>query len=151
MQQVRAALEPEEPDYAQAARMGSEAMPHLEEIVGETDALLASKATYLASLIEDRRSTQVVRRAAESDRPEVRVAAASGASNLSEQNASDILIPLLKDRDIGVRKTALKAVPDKAPSELRAAVDSLTDADSSPGIRELSSRVADRMRSDPTR
>ena len=151
MQQVRAALEPEEPDYTQAARMGSEALPHLEDLVGETDAMLASKATYLASLIEDQRSSRVIRKAAESDRPEVRVAAASGASNLSEQNASDVLIPLLKDRDIGVRKSALKAVPDEASSELRDAVDSLTDADASPGIRKLSSRVADRVRPDPTR
>jgi HEAT repeat protein len=148
MQEVRAALEPEEPDYTQAAQMGSEAIPHLEELVGETDALLASKATYLASLIEDQRSSRVLKRAAESERPEVRVAAASGAGNLSEQEASDVLVPLLEDRDVGVRKTALKAVPDRASSELRDAVDSLTDTDSSLGIRELSGQVADRLRPD---
>jgi hypothetical protein len=55
---------------------------------------------------------------------------------------------LLEDRDVGVRKTALKAVPDRASSELRDAVDSLTDTDSSLGIRELSGQVADRLRPD---
>ena len=80
MVQVRAALDPEEPDYEQAAQLGPEAIPHLEELVGETDALLASKAAYTASLIEDPRSADILRKAAASDRAEVRAAAAGGAA-----------------------------------------------------------------------
>jgi hypothetical protein len=145
IEQVRAALDPEEPDYEQAAQLGPEALPHLEELVGETDALLASKATYLASLIEDPHSKDILRRAAASDRAEVRAAAAGGASNLSADEASDVLEPLLNDRDVGVRKVALKSVPEEASSELRATVQSLSETDSSLAIRELSSRVADRL------
>ncbi|MDP9372193.1 MAG: hypothetical protein M3Q65_07005 [Chloroflexota bacterium] len=146
MEQVRAVLTPEEPDYAQAAGLGPDALPHLEELVGEPDALLASKAAYLASLIPDPRSANVLRKAAGSSRPEVRVAAASGARNLNRDAASGVLLPLLGDRDIGVRKTALKGVPDEATPELRTAVESLADGDSSPGIRALSDQVRSRLR-----
>ena len=145
MEQVRAALDPEEPDYQQASQLGPEALPHLEELVGETDALLASKATYMASLIEDPHSADILRRASASDRAEVRSAAAGGASNLPPDAASEVLEPLLNDRDVSVRKVALKSVPEEAPSELRETVASLSEADSNPAIRELSSRVADRL------
>jgi HEAT repeat protein len=145
MVQVRAALDPEEPDYEQAAQLGPEAIPHLEELVGETDALLASKAAYTASLIEDPRSADILRKAAASDRAEVRSAAAGGASNLSPSAASDVLQPLLTDRDVSVRKVALKSVPEEAPSGLQATIQSLSEADSNPAIRELSSQVADRL------
>lgn len=146
IEEVRAALEPEEPDYEQAAQLGPEALPHLDELVGQTDALMASKAAYLTSLIEDPHSTDILRRAAASDRAEVRAAAAGGASNLSAEAASDVLEPLLKDRDVSVRKTALKSVPEEAPPRIRDRVESLSDADSNPAIRDLSSRVADRLR-----
>ncbi len=148
MEQVRAALTPEEPDYEQAAQLGPEALPHLEGLVGETDALLASKATYLVSLIEDPHSANILRRAAASDRAQVRAAAAGGASNLSPSAASDVLEPLLNDRDVSVRKVALKSVPEEASSGLQATVQSLSEADSNPAIRKLSSRVADRLRRD---
>jgi HEAT repeat protein len=145
MEQVRAFLDPEEPDYQQAAQLGTEALPHLEELVEETDALLASKAAYMASLIEDPHSADILRRAAASDRAEVRAAAAGGASNLSPSAASNVLQPLLTDRDVSVRKVALKSVPEEAPSGLRATVQSLSEADSNPAIRELSNRVAARL------
>lgn len=148
IEQVRAALDPEEPDYEQAAQLGPEALPHLEDLVGETDALLASKAAYLASLIEDPHSAHILRRAAASDRVEVRAAAAGGASNLSPSAASVVLEPLLNDRDVSVRKVALKSVPEEAPSGLQATVQSLSEADSNPAIRQLSRRVADRLRRD---
>jgi HEAT repeat protein len=146
MEQVRAALDPEEPDYQQAAQLGPEALPHLEELVGETDALLASKAAYMASLIEDPHSADILRRAAASDRAEVRAAAAGGASNLSPSAAGDVLEPLLNDQDVSVRKVALKSVPEEVPSGLEATVQSLSEADSNPAIRELSSRVVGRLR-----
>jgi HEAT repeat protein len=145
MEQVHAFLDPEEPDYQQAAQLGTEALPHLEELVEETDALLASKAAYMASLIEDPHSAEILRRAAASDRAEVRAAAAGGASNLSPSAASNVLQPLLTDRVVSVRKVALKSVPEEAPSGLRATVQSLSEADSNPAIRQLSSQVADRL------
>jgi HEAT repeat protein len=146
IEQVRAALEPEEPNYEEAAQLGPEALPHLDELVGQADALMASKAAYLTSLIEDPHSKDILKRAAKSSRAEVRAAAAGGASNLSPEAAGDVLEPLLKDRDVSVRKTALRSVPEEAPPRIQDQVESLSEADSNPALREMSSRVADRLR-----
>ena len=74
MKQVREELDPDEPDYMKAAELGVEALPHLEEIVKTGDALLASKAAYLASLIPDEKSITVLKIASMSNFPEVRAA-----------------------------------------------------------------------------
>ena len=71
-------MDPDEPDYAAAARLGEEAVPHLERLVRGDDAMLASKATYAASLIEGGADT--VETAADSEDPVVRVAAAAAGT-----------------------------------------------------------------------
>ncbi|MGH3117327.1 MAG: HEAT repeat domain-containing protein [Gaiellales bacterium] len=106
MKEVREALDPEEPNYQQAAALGPEALPHVEALVSSGDPMLASKATYLASLIEDARAAEVVKKAARSTDPVVRVAAAAAASNLGSAGASDVLHELASDPDPGVRKVA---------------------------------------------
>ena len=80
MQQVRDALGPYEPRYAEEAhQLGPEALPHLESIIREGDAGLASRAVYLASLIEHERSGAVVALGVERAEPTVRVAVAAAA------------------------------------------------------------------------
>jgi hypothetical protein len=119
MQQVRAALDPEEPDYNQAAQLGPDAIPHLESLVRGPDPMLASKAAYLASLIQDSRSVTILKEAGLSKYPEVRIAAAAGARNLPAPAASDVLLSLVSDHDIGVRMRSLKSVPIDATPVLR--------------------------------
>jgi hypothetical protein len=51
MRDARAQLDPEEPDYHQAAELGPAALPLLEQLVRGADPMLAAKAAYLASLI----------------------------------------------------------------------------------------------------
>ena len=52
MKDVRAQLDRDEPDYKEAAMLGQDAIPYLSELVKGPDAMLASKAAYLASLIK---------------------------------------------------------------------------------------------------
>ena len=118
MDDVRAALDPEEPNYAEAAKLGADALPHLEVLVETADPLLASKATYLASLIRGPRAAAVVSAAAQRDDPVVRVAAAAAASNLPASGASSVLAELVGDADPGVRKVARNSVPDKPSARL---------------------------------
>jgi HEAT repeats len=119
MKDVRAALDPEEPKYEEAAeKLGPEAMPHLEQLVSSGDTMIASKAAYLASLIKHDKTTDVVAAAAASDDPAVRVAAAAAASNLAAAGASTVLEELVGDPDPGVRKVARSAVPDKPSAAL---------------------------------
>ena len=131
MKQVRAVLDPEEPDYQKAARLGADALPHLEALVGAGDTMLASKAAYAASLIKDERAEAVVRMAAQSADPAVRVAAAAAAANMPTAESSNVLLELVGDPDPGVRKVARQAVPEKASTDLRRRLDELGD-DSEP-------------------
>ena len=134
MKDVRAALDPEEPKYDEAAKkLGSEALPHLETLVQSGDTMLASKATYLASLIKDAKSADIVKTAAESDDPAVRVAAAAAASNLAASGASPILETLVGDSDPGVRKVARTAVPDKPSAALSKVLEDMGDDDGDAG------------------
>src|SRR5687767_10947744 len=127
MKDVRAALDPEEPDYAKAAQLGPDALPHLEALVNSGDTMLASKAAYLASLIKAPKSAEVVATAAQSDDPAVRVAAAAAASNLAPSAASTVLVDLVTDPDPGVRKVARSGVPSKPSGPLAKKLKDLAD------------------------
>jgi HEAT repeat protein len=109
-QQVIDVLNPDEPNYPQAAKLGPDALPHLDTLVKTADPLLASKATYLASLIQGEQSIDVLKAAAQSNHPEVRVAAAAGARNLSITVAKELLVKLLTDEDLAVREEALNSL-----------------------------------------
>lgn len=125
MEQVRAVLDPEEPDYDATAQLGPGALPHLEELVRSGDRMLASKAAYAASLIGDDDSENVVKAAAQSEDPVVRVAAAAATTNLSAALSSDVLVGLVEDPDAGVRKVALQSVPDEPSAQLSRTLDAL--------------------------
>ena len=104
MEDVRRVLDPDEPDYGAAADLGEDALRHLEELVTGDDQMLASKATYAASLIPG--GSETVQTAARSDDPVVRVAAAAAARNLPPENAERVLRELSDDDDPGIRKVA---------------------------------------------
>jgi hypothetical protein len=111
MAKVRNLLDVDEPNYKEAAKLGEKAIPHLETLVREADPMLASKATYLASLIQSDRAIEVVKAAAESTDAVVRVAAAAAVRNMPEAATEEVLNPLMSDEDPGVRKAALRAAP----------------------------------------
>jgi HEAT repeat protein len=106
---VRAFLDAEEVDYAAASLLGAEALPILDELVHGDDPMLASKATYLASLIPGDRQPAILADAASSPEVTVRVAAASGLANLDEPEAAALVDNLLGDDDFGVRKQAVRS------------------------------------------
>jgi HEAT repeat protein len=143
-EQVRAVLDLDEPDYEEAAQLGSEALPHLQRFVEGGDPNLASKAAYLAGRIGDPRAAPILELAAASDDPVIRVAAASGAPHMPDEQADPVLLTLVDDDDPGVRKTALKAVPASPSEDLAAKVEVLREHESVPAVRELAAEVSDR-------
>ena len=106
MEDVRRVLDPEEPNYEAAAKLGTEALPHLQALVTGEDSMLASKAAYAASMLQGAAGEGVVRAAATSDNPVIRVAAAAAARNLPPESASEVLVELEDDQDPGIRKVA---------------------------------------------
>ncbi len=138
-EQVRAALDPEEPAYNKAATtLGPKALPHLARLITGDHAMLASKAAYLAGLIGTDQSVEVLQKAVRSGDVRVRLAAAAAAGKLAADAASAVLIHLVDDADVGVQKIALKSVPDTASVALLARIQSLSDGKADTMARSLS-------------
>jgi len=113
LKQVKNLLSPDEPDYDKAAKIGQEALPHLKKIIKGKNAMMASKAAYLACMIQSKKTIDVISIAAKSLDPIVRVSVAGGSINLHVKGVEKILQSLLKDKDESVRNKAKKTMKDK--------------------------------------
>lgn len=145
MQQVKAALDVEEPAYDEAAKLGADAMPHLSTLVKGDDAGLASKAAYLAGLIDAEGSADVVADAAQSDHAVVRVAAANSIAHVSAA-APALFEGMLADGDTGVRKAALRSVGTSERGDLKPLVQQLATGDTVEPIRRLAADTAEQLK-----
>lgn len=146
MNDVLAYLEPDEPNYAQAAKLGPDALPYLKEIIDKPDVMLASKAAYLVSLIKSDKSISILEHAARNKEPIVRIAVASGIRNISERDANILLDEFIEDKDVGVRKVTLKSVAKFKSDLIASKVQKLQESDPEPSIRELASNVIEKMK-----
>jgi hypothetical protein len=121
--QLKAMLDVDEPDYAALAEVAAGAMSHLRKLAASPDVAVASKAVSLAGFIDDADSVAVVKVAAKSRQPVVRVAAAHAASLMSgSPEMASVVNKLLDDRDIGVVKAATRAAVRQADRALAARV-----------------------------
>lgn len=129
-------LDPEEPDYeSAAAKLGSEALPVLAELVSGEDTMLAAKAVSLAGVIGGSEALSVVEVAANAKQPEeVRLFAAIAAGRIGDQTER-VLGRLLMDTDAGVRKHAVRAVPSKASTSLQDKLRQLASGEPDDSVR----------------
>ena len=150
MEQVRKHLEPIEPDYVEAAMLGEESMPFLDQIASGNDSMLAPRAVHMASLIGGDHAVRIVRKATDSHDPVMRVQAAAVARYLPQEAAEDILLGALDDTDAGVRNFALKTVKVMAamPAAIQTKVRALAASDPEPFIRGFASDLL-RMENPP--
>ena len=146
MQDVRKWLDADEVDYTKAKRLGSAAIPFLMELVQGGDLGLASKATYLASLIKSEQSAALLETAAARNEPVLRVAAASGIRNLPEAQAEKVLDLLINDPDAGIRKVMLKSVDRFRSPQVATKLQRVAETDPEPFIRELASSIVKKMK-----
>ena len=145
MEDVRMALDPEEPNYSEAAALGREALPYLGSSVVGSDPRLASKAAYLASMITDGQSVEVLARTGRSPEPVVRVATAAGLRNTRSAEARQILQALLGDEDGGVRRIAMQLAAHHGGDDLGFQINTIAKQDPDPSIRELAIELVDRF------
>ena len=146
MKDVRAFLDPDEVDYDRAKKLGPAAIPFLLELVQGGDLGLASKATYLASLIKSEQAAAVLEAAAKSKEALVRVAAASGLRNLSKVKAEKLTDLLINDPDAGIRKVVVKSVDRFKSPQLAAKLQQMAEKDSEPFVRELAAHAVKTMK-----
>ncbi len=143
-EQVKRLLDSEEPDYQEAAKLGVDALPHLDRLVHSGDPALASKAACLAGVIGHPAAIPILEAAASSPNASVRAAAAGGAKGVPSGLAEPLLMRLINDDRAGIRKVALRAVPDSASDELLRVVNARRSAEPQPGVRRLAGEVLNR-------
>jgi HEAT repeat protein len=137
MKDVVAQLSPEEPNYAKAQRLGPEALPYLLELVQGGDMALATKAAYLASLIEGEQRVEVLGAAAASEEPVLRIAAAAGIRNLSEPEALQMVAIMREDQDIGVRQQVVVSAANFVSPNVVSALQGLAEVEPEQFVRDL--------------
>lgn len=111
LEDVLGVLQAEEPNYSDAALLGADALPYLAHLVRGEDALIASKAAYLAGVIGGSEAIDVLLQAAQHRSPEVRIAAIDGAEALPGRKTQTVIGVLRQDSDASVRQAAWKAWP----------------------------------------
>jgi len=144
LQDVVNQLDREEPDYAQAARLGFEALPHLRQLVQGNSPGLAAKASYLAGTINAEGSAQVLEIAAHHPDPVVRVAAAASAKHVRHITAA-LATTFLDDADPGVRKWGLRTIEVNHPQGIRMKVEKIMKDDPLLDLREQARRILDHL------
>jgi hypothetical protein len=144
MEQVINQLEREEPEYGQAAQLGSEALPHLITLIQGDNLGLAVKAASLAGIINVGQSAAVLEIAARHPEPVVRVAAAASAKNLTSIPTS-LAMDLLNDSDAGVRQWGLKALEVHHPAGIKTKVEEIMTSDPDVGLRDRARQIINQL------
>lgn len=138
IQQLQRELGTDEPDYARLARLGPAIVPGLLQIVRSRDSYVAANAASLAGMIPGPAPFAVLQAAAGSALPQVRLAAASALRRSKSGQAAQLLAPLLKDQDRGVRKFAIKAAAGRRPqAEVSEMLNEISLEDPEPSLRAL--------------
>jgi hypothetical protein len=138
MAQLRTLLDPDEPQYAQMRTLlAPDDIPNLVSIAQGIDPMLASKAAYAVTLIQDQAAVQALGDIAASPHEVVRVASAAGLVNLRGQDVSAVADQLLNDDDAGVRTSAIKAARRLKLPSLEPRLRSMADSDPVPAVRSI--------------
>jgi hypothetical protein len=144
MERVRALLDGDEPDYEQAAQLGEEALPHLIHLVEGADVALASKAAYLAAFINAPQSANITEKAAQSEQPVVRVAAAGALTHIRPAPVQ-LMATMLSDQDAGVRYWTLRAIEVHRPAGLQTRVQAIAVNDPDVSVRQFANQIATKL------
>jgi HEAT repeat protein len=143
LEQLRNQLSAIEPDEGIYDGIGPSDIPLLEQLLQEPEAWMASRAVFALSKVPDARAATVLSRAVADPRQEVRVSVAASVGNLSPSLANGILLRLLADADLGVRKFAVQSVSEAHDAGVHAKLRDLENRDPAPPIREI---AKDRLR-----
>ncbi len=136
-----------EPDYSLITKKLTEKdIPTLNELVMHGSADIAPRAIICLAWFASEKSIPGIAFAAKSDNPVLRVTAAHALSSVSNRpDAIELISGLLDDRDVGVRKFALKTVGDSKISGLKEKVGQISVNDPNEQIRKLAQLAYDRL------
>lgn len=136
LEQLRNQLSEIEPEDSTFLGIGPPEIPLLDQLLQDEEAWMASRAVFALSRQPDRQAVRILSRVAADPRPEVRVALAASTRNLRPKDANGILLQLLEDEDMGVRKFAVEAISVAHNTAVRAKLKDIEDQDPVPVLRE---------------
>jgi HEAT repeat protein len=130
------------PDYsALAEQLGSSALPALRDLVVGNDPRMASQAAYLAGVIAESSSPEVVELASKSSHDVVKAAAAFALSALPAAETTTIAERLLSDPDAGIRAQAVRFAAQAGVETLARRVQAIADEDPVLAVRKLAAQL----------
>lgn len=143
LEQMRSQLSAIEPDDSTYAGIGSSEIPMLDQLLQDEEVWMASRAVFALSRVSDAKAVAILSRAAGDPRQEVRVAVAASVSNLKPNDANNMLLKLLTDPELGVRKFAVQAISGTHDPAVHAKLRDIQTRDPAPAIRDA---AKDRLR-----
>ena len=100
-----------EPEPDSFARISAEDIPALRELFARAEPWMAARVVFVTARFADRPDARdVILDAARDARPEPRTAAAAVAKHFPPEIADRVLLLLLGDQNVGVRRSAVLAV-----------------------------------------
>lgn len=138
-------LSPEEPDYAAAARaLGQPATAALLALVAAGDADVVARVVALAGAIGGDSARAVLDAARQHPAATVRTQVAAAARRLPDDALVAVVLPLLGDGDVSVRKFAIAAAGTARGANvrvLREALERMRAVDPEPALRSRAARA----------
>ena len=137
LEQLRSQLSAIEPDERMYQGIGPSEIPLLEQLLQDEEPWMASRAVFALSRIPHPEAMRILSQVTADPRPEVRVSLAASARNMPPQAASDILLNLLDDADVGVRKFSVDSIAPVHNKAVHAKLKEIEGQDPSPAIRKM--------------
>jgi HEAT repeat protein len=137
LQQLKMQLGDIEPDESTYLNIGPAEIPLLDHLLEDDEAWIASRAVFALSRMTEPSVTPLLSRAAADPRAEVRIAVAAAAANLKPEYANRLLLQLLADAELGVRKFAIQSVAGSHDPALTDKLKYMEAGDPEPAIREI--------------
>lgn len=118
LEELRHELSVIEPDERSFDRISAEDLPFLRELYERGEPWMAARVVFVIARFADREGARdIILGAAGDARPEPRTAAAVVAKDLSREMSDRVLLLLLEDQNVGVRRRAVLSVrPENGPA-----------------------------------
>jgi HEAT repeat protein len=141
--EIKKMIDLDEPEYPIiVSKLTADDIPILIELSGDANMAVATKAVSCLGLMNTDKAVDGIKIAVAHNNPVMRVAAAHALKNSAGlPSAVKLIDTLLDDKDIGVRKFALKTVDHSNIKSLKAKVKAMGDKETTDLMKVLSKDV----------
>jgi HEAT repeat protein len=137
LQELTSQLSAIEPDLSTYDGIDPSDIPLLSQLLQDPETWMACRAVFALSRISDRSAVALLSKAAADPRKEIRVALAASTKNMDPRDANSILMTLLTDAEVGVRKFAVGSVSRSHDPAVLTKLKDLQIRDPVPRIRDF--------------